>query len=147
MFLVDTNVISEIRKGRRSDANVGNWYASVDESHLFISSLTVGEIRKGIELARNRDDSSQAVTLETWLGTVLQRYADRILTVDSSVADTWGHISAIRPVPVVDALLAATAKVHNLTLVTRNTSDVGGLGVGVMNPFSDPAGGNDDGQT
>ncbi len=145
MFLVDTNVISEIRKGQRSDANVSNWYAAVDESHLFISSLTVGEIRKGTELARRRGDFSQADMLDAWLETVLRGFSGRILTVDSSVADTWGHISAIRPVPVVDALLAATAKVHNLTLVTRNTSDVEGLGVGVMNPFSDSAGGNDNG--
>ena len=136
MFLLDTNVISEIRKGRRSDSHVSNWYTGVDEPQLFISSLTIGEIRKGIELARRRRDFAQANTLEAWLQTVMQRYSGRILTVDAEVADTWGQISAIRPVFVIDGLLAATAMVHDMTLVTRNVSDVSGLGVQVLNPFA-----------
>ena len=135
MFLLDTNIISEVRKGRRSDPNVSNWYASVSESQLFISSLTIGEIRRGIELALRRRDVDQAEALETWLQTVIQRFSGRILTVDTEEADTWGQISAIRPVPVVDGLLAATAMTHDLTLVTRNVSDVEGLGVRVLDPF------------
>ena len=94
MFLLDTNVVSEVRKGRRSDPNVSNWYASVGESRLFISSLTIGEIRKGIELARRRHDVDQAEALETWLRTVIQRFSGRILTVDIEEADTLG--AAIR---------------------------------------------------
>ena len=140
MFLLDTNIISEVRKGRRSDPNVSNWYAGLIESQLFISSLTIGEIRRGIELARRRRDVDQAEALETWLQTVIQRFSGRILTVDTEEADTWGQISAIRPVPVVDGLLAATAMAHDMTLVTRNVSDVEGLGVRVLDPFS----GNDD---
>ena len=140
MFLLDTNVISEVRKGRRSDPNVSNWYTGVGESQLYISSLTIGEIRKGIELARRRD-VDQAETLEAWLHTVVEEFSGRVLTVDAQVADTWGRMSAIRPVPVVDALLAATARVHDLTLVTRNVSDVEGLGVKVLNPFSHLEGG------
>ena len=136
MFLLDTNVVSEVRKGRRSDPNVSNWYAGVIESQLFISSLTIGEIRKGIELARRRRDVDQAEALETWLQAVIQRFSGRILTVDTEEADTWGQISAIRPVPVVDGLLAATAMAHDMTLVTRNVSDVKGLGVRVLDPFS-----------
>ena len=136
MFLLDTNIISEVRKGRRSDPNVSNWYAGVIESQLFISSLTIGEIRKGIELARRRRDVDQAEALETWLQAVIQRFSGRILTVDTEEADTWGQISAIRPVPVVDGLLAATAMAHDMTLVTRNVSDVEGLGVRVLDPFS-----------
>ena len=136
MFLLDTNVVSEVRKGRRSDPNVSNWYAGVGESQLFISSLTIGEIRKGIELARRRRDVDQAEALETWLQAVIQRFSGRILTVDTEEADTWGQISAIRPVPVVDGLLAATAMAHDMTLVTRNVSDVKGLGVRVLDPFS-----------
>ena len=136
MFLLDTNVVSEVRKGRRSDPNVSNWYAGVIESQLFISSLTIGEIRKGIELARRRRDVDQAEALEAWLQTVIQRFSGRILTVDTEEADTWGQISAIRPVPVVDGLLAATAMAHDMTLVTRNVSDVKGLGVRVLDPFS-----------
>ncbi len=139
-FLLDTNIVSEIRKGRQSDSNVSNWYASVGESQLFISSLTIGEIRKGIELARRRRDIDQAETLEAWLEIVVQGFSGRILTIDAQVADTWGQISAIRPSPVVDGLLAATAIVHYLTLVTRNVRDVEGLGANVLNPFSEPAG-------
>ncbi len=138
MFLLDTNVVSEVRKGRRSDSNVSNWYAGVEESALFISSLTLGEIRRGIELARQRGDVGQAETLEAWLETVVERFSGRILTVDADVADTWGRMSTLRPVPVVDALLAATAGVHDMTLVTRNISDVEGLGVHVLDPFSPP---------
>ena len=81
MFLLDTNIISEVRKGQRSDPNVSNWYAGVSESQLFISSLTIGEIRRGIELARRRRDVAQARVLETWLQTVIQRFSGRILTV------------------------------------------------------------------
>ena len=137
MFLLDTNIISEVREGQRSDPNVSNWYAGVSESQLFISSLTIGEIRRGIELARRRRDVDQAEALETWLKTVIHRFSGRILTVDTEEADTWGQISAIRPVPVVDGLLAATAMTHDMILVTRNVSDVEGLVVRVLDPFSE----------
>ena len=136
MFLLDTNVVSEVRKGRRSDPSVSNWYTGVGESQLFISSLTIGEIRRGIELARRRGDIDQAETLEAWLRTVIEGFSGRILGVDAQVADTWGRISASRPVPVVDGLLAATAVVHAMTLVTRNVSDVEGLGARVLDPFN-----------
>ena len=138
MFLLDTNVVSEVRKGRRADPNVSGWYAGVDESALFISSLTLGEIRRGIEIVRQRGDVRQAETLEAWLRTVVERFSGRILSVDADVADAWGRMSAIRPPPVVDALLAATASVHGMTLVTRNVADVEGLSVHVINPFSPP---------
>ena len=138
MFLLDTNVVSEVRKGRRSDPNVANWYAGADQSALFISALTLGEIRRGIELARRRGDVRQAETLEAWLQTVVERFSGRILSVDADVADAWGRMSAIRPAPVADALLAATASVHDMTLVTRNVADVEGLGVDVLDPFSPP---------
>ena len=135
MFLLDTNVVSEVRKVSRSDFRVSRWYASVGESQLFISILTLGEIRKGIELARRRGDSDQASVLQVWLQTVIRRFSGRVLTVDAQVADTWGQMSAIRPIPVIDGLLAATAVVHDMTLVTRNISDVQGLGARLLNPF------------
>ena len=138
MFLLDTNVVSEVRKGRRSDPSVSNWYTGVGESQLFISSLTIGEIRRGIEIVRQRGDIEQAEALGTWLQTVIEGFSGRILSVDADVADTWGRMSALRPVPVVDGLLAATAEVHDMTLVTRNVSDVEGLGVQVFNPFGAP---------
>ena len=96
--------------------------------------LVVGEIRKGIEHARPRD-GRKAAALERWLRQVEQSFGDRILPVDIRVADIWGPMSALRTAPAVDALLAATAKRFDLTLVTRNASDVDGLGASVLNPF------------
>lgn len=135
-FLIDTNIISEVRKGARCNPGVARWWADVAEGDLWLSTLILGEIRKGVELARRRDQDKAAV-LEAWLGEVVAGFGDRLLPVDAAVSDEWGRISAIRPVPVIDALLAATAKAHGLTLVTRNEADVAGLGVQVLNPFAD----------
>lgn len=134
MFLVDTNVISELRKGKRCDARVAAWYAGIADTDLFLSVLVTGEIRKGIELARLRD-GRRAAALERWLREVEGAFGGRILPIDARVADTWGTMCAIRPVPVIDGLLAATARTHELTLATRNASDVNGLGAAVLNPF------------
>ena len=133
-FLIDTNIISEVRKVDRCDAAVAAWWAGVAEDDLWLSALVLGEIRKGVELARRRDPQKAAV-LETWLSDVVSGFGDRVLPVDASVAEEWGRMNAIRPVPVIDALLAATAKANDLTLVTRNEADVAGLGVEVLNPF------------
>lgn len=133
-FLLDTNVISEVRKGPRCDHNVSNWYSRVEESQLFVSVLTIGEIRRGVERKRRRDPD-QARVLTAWLEEVMRRFSTRILTVDAKVADAWGKLYASRPVPVVDGILIATAMVHDLTLATWNVSDVSGLGVQVSNPF------------
>lgn len=133
-FLIDTNIISELRKGDRCDAAVAAWWAGVAEDDLWLSALVLGEIRKGVELARRRDPQKAAV-LETWLSDVVSGFGDRVLPVDATVAEEWGRMNAIRPVPVIDALLAATAKANDLTLVTRNEADVAGLGVEVLNPF------------
>jgi toxin FitB len=134
-FLIDTNIISEVRKGDRCDRAVAAWWAGVAEEDLWLSTLVLGEIRKGVELARRRDPA-KASALEAWLSEVVSGFADRVLTIDGAVADEWGRISAIRPTPVIDALLAATAKANGLTLVTRNEADVAGLGVEVLNPFN-----------
>lgn len=134
-FLIDTNVISEIRKGDRCDPGVAAWWADVAEDDLWLSALVLGEIRKGVELARRRDPQ-KAAALEAWLGDVIAGFADRVLPVDAAVAEEWGRMNAIRPVPVIDALLAATAKANGLTLVTRNEADVAGIGVEVLNPFA-----------
>jgi len=133
-FLIDTNVISEIRKGARCDSKVAAWFATVEDSDLFLSALVLGEIRRGIELARPRDPS-KADALQAWLESVVAAFGDRVLSVDVAVNDQWGRMSAMRPIPVVDGLLGATAKVHDLTLVTRNDSDIRGLGVRTLNPF------------
>lgn len=97
-FLIDTNVISELRKGDRCDSGVAAWWAGVGEGDLFLSPLVLGEIRKGVELARARDPQKAAV-LERWLGEVTEAFAERILPVDASVADEWGRMNAVRPVP------------------------------------------------
>ena len=133
-YLIDTNVISEVRKGARCTAPVAAWWSKVNEDDLWLSALVIGEIRRGIELARKRDPQ-KATALETWLQDVVTGFDDRILTVDTKVAEEWGRLNAIRPLPVVDALLAATARVKGLTLVTRNGKDLTGVGVSIFNPF------------
>lgn len=134
MFLLDTNVISEVRRGGRCNAHVAAWFASVRDADLFISVVVTGEIRKGVERLRRRD-LRQAEALERWLEEIMLSYADRVLPIDARVADAWGRLGAARPVPVIDGLLAATARVHDMTLVTRNASDVDDLGAAVLNPF------------
>ena len=136
MFLGDTNVISELRRGLRGNPGVAAWFASIAVADLFISVLVLGELRKGVAIATRRGDFTQAANLESWLDTFSLQFADRILPVDASVADAWGRMYAIRNVPVVDGLLAASAIVHGLTLVTRNVSHVQGLGADLLNPFT-----------
>ena len=134
-YLIDTNVISELRKRDRCDANVASWYASIDDSEIYLSVLVLGEIRKGIERARP-NDPAKARALERWLNAVAEAFADHILPIDHVVADEWGRMSAKRPVPSIDALLAATAKAHRMTLATRNISHIADLGAEFLNPFA-----------
>ena len=136
-YLIDTNIISEVRKGSSCDEVVASWYASIDDADLYLSVLVLGEIRKGIELARRRD-SVKAKALESWLTQVDAAFGDRVLPIDRAVTDEWGRMSALRPIPVIDGLLAATAKVHRMTLVTRNDANVSGVGAMVLNPFKPP---------
>ena len=133
-YLIDTNIISEIRKDSRCDPNVAAWYATIDDDEVYLSVLVAGEIRKGIELARRRDPA-KARALERWLREVDAVFGNRILPIDRAVTDAWGRMSAQRPIPAVDGLLAATAKVHDMTLVTRNEAHVAGLGATLLNPF------------
>ena len=132
--LVDTNVVSELRRPR-SDANVRRWWASVEPAALFISALLVGESRRGIELMRRRDPV-QAAMLQAWHDRLLQDFADRIIPITAEIADEWGRLNVPDPLPIVDGLLAATARVMDLTLVTRNTADFERTGVRLLNPFS-----------
>jgi hypothetical protein len=133
-FLVDTNVISELRKGTACNKNVARWYASVDGNDLYLSVLVLGEIRKGVESLRRRD-AGRANELDAWLHDVERAFAGRIFPVDEAIAEVWGRMNAARDYPTVDSLLAATAQVHRKTLVTRDTADVEGLGVSLLNPF------------
>ena len=136
-YLLDTNVISEARRPRGDD-RVKRWISSVPVEDLFLSVLTLGEVRRGIGLLEGRDPV-QAEVYEAWLATVLRDYADRIVPVDAETAEEWGSMNVPHPVPVVDGLMAATAKVRNMTFVTRNTSDVARTGARLLNPFDSPA--------
>ncbi len=133
-YLIDTNVISEVRKGERCDVHVSRWYASIADEDIFLSVLVLGEIRKGVERARPRDPG-KAAALERWLQDVKAAFSGRLLGIDDAVADQWGRMNAIRSIPAIDGLLAATTLTHGLTLVTRNEADVAGLGATVLNPF------------
>ena len=133
-YLIDTNIISEVRKGRRCDPNVANWYETIEDASLYLSVLVIGEIRKGIERVRPKDDA-QANAIENWLIAVDKAFGERILPIDLAVANEWGRLNARRPLPVIDGLLAATAKIHRMTLVTRNTADIVDLDVHILNPF------------
>jgi hypothetical protein len=133
-YLIDTNIISEVRKGERCDPHVSAWYASIADEQLFLSTLVLGEIRKGVELVRLRD-ADKAAALERWLRQIEAAFDGRVLGIDNAVSDQWGRMSAIRSIPVIDGLLAATAATNGLTLVTRNDRDIAGLGAMVLNPF------------
>jgi toxin FitB len=132
-FLLDTNIVSELRKPK---VHVGllEWFDDQTPNALFLSVVTIGEIRHGIAQLRPRD-RAQASLLDRWLDGLSQFYEDRVLYVDGSVADEWGRLRARRSVPVMDALIAATARVHELTLVTRNERDYAGLNVRLLNPY------------
>jgi predicted nucleic acid-binding protein len=134
MYLLDTNVLSELRKRSRCHPNVAAWIQPIASTELYVSVLALGEIRKGIELIAKRD-ATAAAKLETWLGGLYTSYGDRILDVTPVVAEEWGRMNAIRPLSAADGLIAATAKVHDLTLVTRNVKDLHEVGVRLLNPF------------
>ena len=133
-YLIDTNIISEVRKAHRCDPKVSAWYASISDDSLYLSALVIGELRKGIELSR-ANEPARARSLEKWLNDVIEAFGDRILPIDNVIAEEWGRMGAKRPVSTVDGLLAATAVVHKMTLVTRNTRDVVDLGAKTLNPF------------
>jgi predicted nucleic acid-binding protein len=132
-YLVDTNVLSEIRKRGRSE-RVMAFVQSLDPTTVYISVLTLGELRKGVELKR-RQDPVAGYQLDAFVTRLELEYAERILPISIEIAQLWGTLSADRGRPIIDTLLAATAIAHDLTLVTRNTADFQGLSVGVVNPW------------
>jgi toxin FitB len=133
-YLLDTNVVSEIHK-RRPDRSVLDWLVDTLPYERHLSVLTLGELRRCVE-GRRRSDEVAAAALEQWVGELVVSYGRRIVPITSQIADRWGHFGAPKPVAVVDGLLAATALVHDWTLVTRNTADVARTGVRTLNPFT-----------
>lgn len=133
-WLVDTNVLSELRKGSRADAGVRTWFAQVQDQDLFTSVLVLGELRRGIESIRRRDTAS-ALALEQWLGALATSFADRVLPIDAAVANAWGILNVPDPLPAVDGLLAATCLVHDHVLVTRNVRGLERTNVRLLDPF------------
>jgi toxin FitB len=133
-FLLDTNIISEIRKRDRAHPNVADWVARTPVKDIGTSVVVLAEIRRGIEL-RRRHDAEQAASLDRWFAQMRTRLGDRVLPIDEPIAEAWARLSVPDPLPIIDGLLAATAKVHGLTLVTRNTADVMRTGATVLDPF------------
>ncbi|MCC6416130.1 MAG: type II toxin-antitoxin system VapC family toxin [Opitutaceae bacterium] len=132
-WLIDTCILSELRKPRPHTGVVA-WMESIQPDEAFISVLTLGEIRRGIELRRAKD-AVAARSLERWLRGLETHYAEKILPVTPAIADRWGRLSPDQPLPVTDGLIAATALEHKLIVVTRNTADFKRSGVGVFDPF------------
>jgi toxin FitB len=135
-YLIDTNVLSETRK-RLPAAAVTGWIAATPPERLYVSVLTLGEIEQGIARIWGRGDQQQASALERWLRVVETGFEDRILPVTLPIAAAWGRQKHTLPLPVIDALIAATAQVHGLTVVTRNVKDFALTGADLLNPFDE----------
>lgn len=137
MFLIDTNVVSEARKKDKANPGVIVFFkqAAAQQHALYLSVVTVGELRRGVELIRHRGDTEQAALLEAWLQRVLTQYADNILAFDAEAAQVWGRLRVPRAENELDKQIAAIALVNDLTVVTRNTTDFADTGVRLLNPF------------
>lgn len=137
MYLVDTNVISEARKRSKANKGVRDFFKQVikDQSRVYISVVTLGELRRGVELIRHRGDVRQANQLEKWLETLLAEYQDHILGINQDIAQLWGRLRVPHPENALDKQIAATALIYDLTVVTRNHKDFSSTGVRLLNPF------------
>lgn len=137
MYLVDTDVISEARKREKADSGVLAFLheAAGNDDALYLSAITVGELRRGVERIRHRGDRTQAGQLEKWLSRVLDQYAENILPLDAEIGQVWGRLRVPHPENPLDKQIAATALIYDLTLVTRNARHYEGLGVRLLNPF------------
>jgi predicted nucleic acid-binding protein len=138
MYLIDTNVVSEARKNAGASRGVLAFFENVAASGeaVFLSAISVGELRRGVELIHRRGDADQAERLEAWLAVVVERFSERILAFDADAAQVWGRLRVPDPSHPLDKQIAAIALVNDLILVTRNTADFEGLGVKLANPFA-----------
>ena len=137
MYLIDTNVVSELRKGPRCHPGVRRFFRTAASDALFIPAQVVGELRKGAEMIRLRNDRDQADLLDRWLDMVLLEYRDRILDFDLECAQLWGRLMAKSPQHPIDRQIASIALLYDFTVVTRNTSDFAGTGTPTLDPFLD----------
>jgi hypothetical protein len=139
VFLIDTNVISEARKGAAANAGVVEFFGhcAAQGHQIFLSAITVGELRRGVDLIRHRGDLPQAQRLESWLRLVIEEYRDFILPFDLDTAQAWGRLRVPHPEHALDKQIAATALMYDLTLVTRNTADFAGTSARLLDPFTD----------
>jgi toxin FitB len=137
MYLIDTNVVSEARKGTNANRGVVAFLkkAAASGDPVYLSAVSIGELRRGVELIRRRGDADQAQRLEAWLAIVVDSFGERILDFDADVAQVWGRLRVPDPSHALDKQIAAIALVNGLTLVTRNVADLDGLGVELVNPF------------
>lgn len=138
MYLIDTNVVSEARKAARGNLGVVNFFATALTTNVrvYLSSITIGELRRGVELVRYRGDLDRFRILDHWLGLVLEAYSDNIIAFDRECAQVWGRLRVPHPENEIDKQIAATALVNDLTVVTRNTADFEPTGVRLLNPFT-----------
>lgn len=141
MYLIDTNVISEARKKGKANPGVTSFFrkAAAENTALYLSAITIGELHRGVELIHYRGDTAQATLLERWLAVVLTDYRHHILAFDTDAAQVWGRLRVPDPAHELDKQIAATALVHDLTVVTRNVADFdASLGIKLLNPFTTP---------
>jgi toxin FitB len=138
VFLIDTNVVSEARKGERANRGVVAFLKELADSGdpVFLASVAIGELRRGVELIRRRGDADQAERLEAWLESIVDEFGERILPLDADAAQVWGRLRVPNPDHALDKQIAAIALVNDLTLATRNLADFEGLGVRLRNPFA-----------
>jgi predicted nucleic acid-binding protein len=138
VYLIDTNVVTELRKRDKANQGVRAFFrqAIATNADVYLSVVTIGELRRGVELIRHRGDAAQAGQLDAWLGEILRNFAQNILPVDTDVSQVWGRLRVPHPEHGLDKLIAATALVHDLTVVTRNVNDFAKTRVPLLNPFS-----------